>query len=123
MVPKINILGRLINFYSKHPENIIIKTANNFIRHVLQISDISSHQNNIKKIKTILNKNGFPLNIINNLLNRQLMNKTKDTNKPDKMNKSMLYIPELSESLRKSDLLDKNKYMMTLKTHDEKIIF
>ena len=29
---------RLINFYSKHPKNIIINTANNFIRRVLQIS-------------------------------------------------------------------------------------
>ena len=109
--------GRLINFYSKHPKNII-NTANNFIRRVLQISDISFHKNNIKKIKTILNKNGFPLKISNNLLNRQLMNKTKDTNKPDKMYKSMPYIPELSERLRKSDLLDKNKYMMTLTTHN-----
>ena len=67
---------------------------------------------------TILIKNGFPLKISNNLLNRQLMNKTKDKNKPDQMYKSMPYIPELSERLRKSDLLDKNKYMMTLKTHN-----
>ena len=34
------------------------------------------------------------------------------------MYKSMPYIPELSERLRKSDLLDKTKYMMTLKTHN-----
>ena len=57
------------------------------------------------------------MKISNNLLNRQLMNKTKDTNKTDKMYKPMPYILELSERLRKSDLLDKNKYMMTLKTH------
>ena len=52
--------GRLINFYSKHAKNIIINTASNFIRRVLQISDFSFHQNNIKKFKTIFNKNGFP---------------------------------------------------------------
>lgn len=101
--------GRIINFYSCQPKNIIMNTANNLIKRVLTISDELFHQDNIKKIKEILKKNAFPDNIIKRLL--QVENKqTKVIDGNQKWYKSMTYVPGISERIEKSDIYDKDNY-------------
>ena len=62
--------GRIINFHSKHPKQIIFNTARNLIKRVLSISDLEYHKNNKNKIRNILKNNAFPLKIINTLINQ-----------------------------------------------------
>lgn len=108
--------GRLINYFSKHPTNIITNTANNFIRRVLQISDSSFHKDNIHKIKNILTKNDFPLKIIDKLLKKQTENKSFQSDKIEKIYKSIPYVHGLSERLKSSQIINDDKYFMTFKT-------
>ncbi|XP_055859292.1 uncharacterized protein LOC129921477 [Episyrphus balteatus] len=62
--------GRLINFNSKQPKQVIINTAKKFVNRVLDISDIVFRQKNIQIIMDTLLSNSFPLNIIKTLLNQ-----------------------------------------------------
>lgn len=109
--------GRLINFYSKHPRNMKINTATNFIKRVLNISDDMYHSKNINIIRNILAMNDFPINTIENLI--QSSTENKEINVPTvqpKIYKSMTYIPGLSERLKNSNIIDKEKYVMALRT-------
>ena len=110
--------GRLINYYSKHPTNIIRNTANNFIRRIYNISDSIFHTENKKKIKIILKKNNFPTKVINNLINQYFKCNNKERTVEAKIYKSMPYIPNLSERLKKSGIIDNNKYVMTFKANN-----
>lgn len=108
--------GRIINYYSNQPKNIIINTANNLCKRVLNISDESFHQENIKRIKKILEKNSFPENIINRIIK---MNTTQTKQKPDitpKIYKSMIYVPVISERLRNAGIYNNEKYRLAPKT-------
>ncbi|XP_075158137.1 uncharacterized protein LOC142231414 [Haematobia irritans] len=112
--------GRLFNFYSNHSKRIIINTATNFIRRLFNISDPSFLFENGEKIKRILTNNDFPLRTIQNLIykvkSKQINNKDGNTEKELKMYKPVTYISGFSERLRKSNLYDKKKYQLALKT-------
>ncbi|XP_075158011.1 uncharacterized protein LOC142231281 [Haematobia irritans] len=112
--------GRLLNFYSKHSKRIIINTATNFIRRVFNISDPEFHSENENKIKRILQDNNFPQRTIYQLLSKvkaNLHNNRELTKKKDsKIYKPVTYIPNFSERLSKSDIYNKEKYQLALKT-------
>lgn len=113
--------GRLVNFYSKHPRRIIINTATNFIDRVLKISDVEFYKTNIDKIKNILNMNDFPKTTIHNLIKytkNRVKKKTIDEENPPKIYKSLTYIPGYSERLKQSDIYNKDKYELALKTNN-----
>lgn len=123
---KLTCSGRLINFYSKHPRRIIINTATNFIRRVLGISDKIFHKENLKKITETLIKNEFPRKTIRDLIehvkNKNNNNQNtiasveENVDEQQKIYKSLTYIPGLSERLRSSDIYNKEKYNLALKT-------
>lgn len=110
--------GRLINFYSKHPRKMIINTATNFIRRVLEISDEEFYKTNIIKITDTLRKNEFPFKTIKELIDYVAMKKNKDIFEPkmEKVYKSTTYIPGLSERIKNSNIYDKEKYELAFKT-------
>ena len=111
--------GRIINFLSKHPKNIIYNTASNFINRVLQISDKIYHHKNKVKIREILKNNNFPITLINKMIDRQITKENNITEKKDTpVYKSMTYTPILSEHLHRSKILDERKYRMTFKTNN-----
>lgn len=108
--------GRLVNFYSNHPKNIIFNTAINFINRVMNISDDKFYRNNLSRIKKILHQNSFPKRTIEKLLK---MNKDKEVKEKDpKIFKSVTYVPKLSERLQKSNCIDHTKYKIAPKTHN-----
>lgn len=113
--------GRLINFYSKHPRRIIINTATNFINRVLHISDREFHKTNLIKIRNILYKNDFPRHTVNYLIthvNDKKHSKNVEKEKPPKIYKSVTYIPGLSERIKNSDIYNREKVELALKTHN-----
>lgn len=112
--------GRLINFNSKHPRRVIINTANNFINRILNISDEEFHQDNIIKITDTLRHNDFPTKTINDLLNKvyyKTVNSKTNIQEDSKIYKTMTYIAGFSERLHHSNLYNKDKYQLALKTH------
>lgn len=110
--------GRLINFFSNHPKQIIINTASNFIRRVLNISDNVFHKDNKRRISAILHKNNFPSPVILNLINNQSKHTVPEKNTKELIFKSMPYIPSFSERFKNSNILDKEKYCLALKTNN-----
>lgn len=109
--------GRLINFYSKHPKNIIINTAINFIKRTLNISDKEYHDKNLEIIRLTLTMNDFPKKTIEDLIDRAQENKKHNVeSKQPKIYKSFTYIPGFSEKLKHSNIIDKNKYTMAFRT-------
>lgn len=108
--------GRLINFYSKHPKRVIINTATNFIRRVLNISDKEYHKTNINKIKDILTMNDFPYKTINDLIKKTKNYIPKD--EPPKIYKGITYIPGLSERIKGSNIYDTDKFNLAPKTNN-----
>lgn len=64
--------GRILNFRSNHPRHQIINTASNLIKRVFTLSSAQFHNKNIKKAKIILTNNGFPTNIISQLIQKNL---------------------------------------------------
>ena len=107
--------GRIINYKSKHPRNMIINTASNFVRRVLTTSDPIFHGENKKKIIEILGKNDFPeatsRGLINKFYNTQNNRERNNTNNnPQRKYKSVTYIPELTDAFRKSNLYNKEQY-------------
>ena len=111
--------GRIINFHSKHPKQIIFNTARNLIKRVLSISDLEYHKNNKNKIRNILQNNAFPLKIINTLIN-QHENQKQHTPKEEKekqIYKSFTYIKEITERFKKAQLFDKEKYKIAMKSN------
>ncbi|XP_058977227.1 uncharacterized protein LOC131801989 [Musca domestica] len=108
--------GRIINFFSKHPKQMIINTAKNLVHRVMSISDEKFHNKNKHKIRDILTNNNFPIRIINRLIGRR--NTTRETQKDEKIYKSMIYVPNLSERFQNSNLYDKNKYIIAQKNNN-----
>lgn len=105
--------GRIINFHSKHPRNMIINTANNFVRRVLSTSDPVFHQNNKKKILEILNKNGFPEATSRGLINKFYNKKQRSNNRDQpRKYKSVTYVPGLTETFIKSNLYNKEEFAL-----------
>ncbi|XP_058982824.1 uncharacterized protein LOC131804256 isoform X2 [Musca domestica] len=114
--------GRIINYYSKHTKRTIINTAKNLINRVLTISDEQFHFQNKLKIKDILINNNFPLHITKSLIENYYKNKhsSRDSQKtdPPKIYKSLIYLPNISERLEKSEIYDKNKYTIAHSSHN-----
>lgn len=111
--------GRLINFNSKHPRRTIVNTATNFIRRVLHISDVMFHEENKKKIRTILTMNDFPKSTIHNLIERVInTHSTVDREKLPKIYIPTTYIPGLSERIKGSNLYDREKYELAHKSNN-----
>lgn len=59
--------NRLVNYYSAHPRHMIFNIAKSFIRKILTISHREFHKANKKRIFEILEKNNFPVKIIEKL--------------------------------------------------------
>ena len=111
--------GRLINFHSKHPKNVIFNTAKNFIRRVFSISDKVFHKYNRRRITTTLKKNDFPPHTINHLLKAHSNNTshtTITTSSEPKLFKPITYVPGFSEKFKKSDIYNSTNYTLALKT-------
>ena len=62
--------NRLLNYYSKHPRNMIMNVATGFIKRVLTISHSLFHREDKATIETILKKNNFPVKIIRQLISK-----------------------------------------------------
>ncbi|XP_037037920.1 uncharacterized protein LOC119075557 [Bradysia coprophila] len=62
--------NRLLNYYSKHPKNMVINTAKSFIRRVFTLSHSSFHQENRLTIKAIMDKNNFPAKLTERLIHQ-----------------------------------------------------
>lgn len=60
---------RLLNYYSNHKRSIILGTAKNFIKTVIQLSDGQFFQSNKTIVETRLRKNNFPEDTIAYLMN------------------------------------------------------
>ncbi|XP_036348059.1 uncharacterized protein LOC118757458 [Rhagoletis pomonella] len=96
--------GRLINYYSSQPTKYKINTAKNLIHKILAISHTRFHEANKEKINKILINNNYPINLIRELINQEVMktsihpNKTPntDTTKTTKKFYSVTYIPNLT---------------------------
>ncbi|XP_067614494.1 uncharacterized protein [Eurosta solidaginis] len=100
--------GRIINFKSKHPRGMIINTAKNFIRRVLDTSDTVFHSENKKRITHILKMNDFPPNAIQRLIKEYPKDKCrKNRENTTTKYRSVVYIPGFSERLQGSDIYDK----------------
>lgn len=111
--------GRLISFYSKHPRKVIINTAINFIRRVLDISDKCFHTTNKEKIRKILKLNHFPTGTINNLFKFTRGNYKNDKNNQEpKIFKRTTYIPRFSERLLHSGLYDKDTFKLAQRSRN-----
>lgn len=95
--------GRIINFHSRHPKTMIINTAMGCIQRMLGISDDAYHIEIKEEIKELLKLNDFPENIINTLIRRVLSKNPKNVSDKPKIFKSVIYVPQLSERLVKSD--------------------
>lgn len=107
--------GRIINYYSKHPKKVIINTARNLIDRVLNISDMTFHKKNEKKIEEILKSNDFPNTIIHNLIRRHKTHNRNNTNgiEEKRIYKSLTYVPIMSERIQKSEIYDTNNYRIS----------
>ncbi|XP_055852385.1 uncharacterized protein LOC129916440 [Episyrphus balteatus] len=111
--------GRLINYNSKQPNQVIINTAKKFIKRVLDISDIVFRQKNIKIIMDTLISNSFPLNIIKTLLNQHfnpLVRTNLATNVTQFSYKSVLYIPNLSNRMLNAPIRNKDSVRLAFKS-------
>lgn len=106
--------GRIINFYSCQPKNIIMNTANNLIRRVLDISDEVFHPKNVTKVREILRNNAFPDDVIVRLFrnSKKKHEPREDKTSPTRIYKSMTYIPEISERIKSSDIYNKNNFTL-----------
>lgn len=112
--------GRIINFYSKHNKRIIINTAKNLIEKVLTISDREFHRKNEEIIKNLLRDNDFPMGLICKLMNQYKFKKKNNTENlnEQKIYKSLVYVPGISECLEKSNIVDTNRYRIAFKSYN-----
>lgn len=62
--------NRILNYYSKHPKNMVKNVAKAFIRRVFTLSHKKFHDENRNTIKEILIKNNFPPKTIENLIHQ-----------------------------------------------------
>lgn len=98
--------NRLLNFHSAHPITQKSGVAFGTISRVLTLSSSKYRNDNIKTIYDILGMNGYPKQLIGNLINK-FDNKRKDlcmdiyTNRIAKKYRGMIHIPELTESFDK----------------------
>jgi len=56
--------GRYINYHSSHPFIHKLNTIKNLVDHAVLLSDVQFHQTNLSTVKTILENNNYPSNIV-----------------------------------------------------------
>ena len=109
--------NRLLNFYLNHPQRMKFNVVKSFIRRVFRLSHKNFWNENLLRIKTILNRNNYPLTVVNKLIREVRCHKAQtgtesyaylSVNKTSNqtMNQSrvaqfssLAYIPGLSESI------------------------
>lgn len=96
--------GRILNYMSAHPKQMITNTAIAFVKKVFRFSDPVFHANNTNRITDILRKNNFPLNEIHRIIG--LAKIPTDHNRPptqcaNNNYYALTYVPGVSESLCK----------------------
>ena len=85
--------GRILNFNSAHTKPQKINTANNLIEKIFRISDKKFLQENIHKIHSILHKNNYPHEIINDLINKhQNRSGHNANNNNDNIEQPIIYV-------------------------------
>lgn len=121
--------NRLLNFYSNHPINIIMNTAQSFANKIFTLSDKFYKNSNINRIKSILKENNFPQDKINKIVSKsiqkhfnieQINNNT--TNRPNitisqepQGYKALPYIKNLSDTMKRR-LKGKTDYNITFRS-------
>jgi hypothetical protein len=117
---------RILNYHSKHPFSMRYNVAFSFARRVLKLSNIEFHHENKKKITQTLQKNNYPIHLINRIFKKilYLEEPLNDSNElyvsaqeesvveKKKYYSSFNYIPKLSENLKQE--LEKYNENLTL---------
>lgn len=104
--------GRLINFHSTQPMSMKTNTATNLINKILNISDKRFRNENISKIRKIMNQNSYPTQITNNLINK-ILRKQSNTNTKNQSTErvfySVPYVPKLTETKTLKHMINDDK--------------
>lgn len=107
--------NRLLNYYSKHPTNMVINTAKAFIRRVFTLSHASFHKEIKETIKKILDKNNFPKKLTEQQVNQLMVNRTQGnssyalisrTNVGASLSNAEISVMDLPEPIVNSTLID-----------------
>lgn len=95
--------NRLLNFNSAHPRSQLIGMAYGTISRILSITSERYFQNSVDTIYDILSMNSFPLGLVRSLISRYTHSKyeTSETKGSIVQFKSLIYIPDIAESLKK----------------------
>jgi hypothetical protein len=91
--------GRILNFNSCHPMHLKMNVAENMVRRMFDLT--SSDTKPIQRAREFLKKNGFPLLIINRLINEYHKKKSPNAIDQQECFKSMRYVEGLSEKIKK----------------------
>jgi len=117
--------NRILNFHSCHPYSQRINVATAFARRVFTLSHPQFHQANITKITEVLTKNNYPLNKINQIINKAL-NSTTNLIGPDSFSReeipiysSLHYAPNISTFIKKTISSNNQNIKFALKTPNQ----
>lgn len=96
--------NRILNFHSAHPKQMIHNVARSFTRKLFEYSDRQFYDENVHKINSILTKNGFPPNVISQIIHSVTNESPQRSNNNDREKTcthfcSLSYIPGVTESL------------------------
>lgn len=84
--------NRILNYYSRHPENMVKNVAKSFIRRVFTLSHKSFIESNKVIIKRILAKNNFPTKIIESLMHQVWNSPNRNINQRSHKDKSYRFL-------------------------------
>lgn len=108
---------RLLNYLSAHPRQMKINVARSFVNKIFDLSNPIFWNNNKTIIRHILQKNNYPLYLINSLINKRVYQNNKNSHPPDNNHsaqiieqnvnkieitttfKSISYIPKISDKI------------------------
>lgn len=74
--------GRIINFFSNQPKHFKINTAKSLLRNWIKLSDFSFHKEIESEFRIILERNNYPTNFINSIINSYSIQHTPPANPP-----------------------------------------
>jgi len=111
--------GRMLNFFSQHPHIMKINTIKNFIARVQDVSDTIFHNENKKRILEILVKNDYPRKMARKLINEYKKKDRIEENieKPQYVYKTFTNSAGLSDTVKRSNIFDKNKIKLAIKSN------
>lgn len=107
--------NRILNFYSNHPTHMKLNTAKNFINRVLMLSHKTFFNDNLTRIRKILQKNNYPNNVINGLIAR-VINKSKALGSSKRSYRFLSTIQETTTNIT-------NKTTQPQTTHFNSLVF